>query len=318
MAIHTYTWEHPLLAKAYEAYEARDNALNARPFIADSYALQDAYEYCKLLTKANSHTFYLASSLLPQDRRRAIHALYAFCRATDDIVDKSISQQDATSQLDVWRSRLSLHPNMHDPIPMAWIHTQTHYDIPYGYVTQLIDGIARDLTQKRYHTFGELAEYCYSVASTVGLMVMYIIRFKGEEALPYAIKLGVALQLTNILRDVGEDWRAGRLYLPLEELNEFGLTEADIEKGRVDDRWRKFMAYQIERTRKLYKEAEPGIGMLHSEGRFAITAATGLYQAILEDIEKHDYDVFNRRAHIGVWGKLSRLPNIWWKARTIE
>jgi phytoene synthase len=127
--------------------------------------------------------------------------------------------------------------------------------------------------------------------------------------------LGVALQLTNILRDVGEDWRVGRLYLPTDELAAFGLAEADLESGRVDERWRAFARFQIERNRRLYAEAWPGIAMLSKGGRFAAAAAGELYRAILDDIEAHDYDVFNRRAHVGTASKLGRLPGIWWRNR---
>jgi phytoene synthase len=175
--------------------------------------------------------------------------------------------------------------------------------------------VARDLRQKRYQTFEELTAYAYGVASTVGLMSMHIIGYSGAEALPYAIKLGVALQITNILRDVGEDWRAGRIYLPLEELAAFGLTDADVAAGRVDERWRSLMRFQIARNRRLYAEAMPGIKMLNSDGRFAVAAAGELYRAILGEIEAHDYDVFDRRAHVGAWGKLRRLPGIWWRSR---
>src|SRR5690606_28809297 len=123
----------------------------------------------------------------------------------------------------------------------------TRYRIPHGYSDQLITGVTRDRTQKRYQSFEDLTEYCYGVASTVGLMSMHIVGFMSDDALPYAVKLGIALQLTNILRDIGEDWRMGRLYLPLDELADFGLREDDLDVGRVDDRWRRFMRFQIER-----------------------------------------------------------------------
>jgi len=178
-----------------------------------------------------------------------------------------------------------------------------------------MDGVARDLTQKRYETFADLATYSYGVASTVGLMSMHIIGYSGPEAIPYAIKLGLALQMTNILRDVAEDWQMGRVYLPQEELAAFGLTEAVIEEGQVTDKWRAFMRFQIDRNRRLYEEAWPGIKMLNKNGRFAITAAAGLYRAILKDIERHDYDVFTRRAHISGWGKLRLLPKLWQQSR---
>jgi 15-cis-phytoene synthase len=179
----------------------------------------------------------------------------------------------------------------------------------------LIEGCGRDLYQARYDTFSDLAEYAYSVASTVGLMAMHIVGFVGVEAVPYAVRLGVALQITNILRDVGEDWRNGRLYLPQEELNQFKVKESDIANGIVTPEWREFMRYQIRRNRELYAESIDGISLLHPNGRFAIAAAAKLYEAILLDIEAHDYDVFNRRASISTLGKVKRLPAIWWFSR---
>jgi phytoene synthase len=141
---------------------------------------------------------------------------------------------------------------------------------------------------------------------------MYIIGYEDEEAILYAVKLGVALQLTNILRDIAEDWRRGRLYLPLDELNAYGLAEEDVAVGQVDDRWRAFMRFQIARARAIYDESSLGIGMLAPRGRLAVTAAATFYRAILDDIEVHDYDVFSRRAYVGTWGKVSRMPKIWW------
>jgi phytoene synthase len=190
--------------------------------------------------------------------------------------------------------------------------------MPLGYASQLIDGVARDLEQTRYATFDDLAVYCYGVASTVGLMSMHILGYESEEATPYAIKLGVALQLTNILRDVAEDWRRGRLYLPLDELAAFGLSENDIAQSQVNERWRSFMRFQIERTRRLYAEAEPGIALLHRDGRFSTAAAAGLYASILDKIEQQDYDVFSQRAVVSGWGKLSRLPGLWWRTRDFQ
>lgn len=315
MALELASWEHRLLSWAHEALTSP--ALDSR-IETGVNELDNAYAYCERVTCANSRTFYLASALLPVDTRRAARALYAFCRSTDDLVDKTRGLNHADQVFDNWRARLSNpHPAANDPVPLAWADTQGRFRIPRGYAEQLIAGVARDRTHRRYQTFAELTEYCYGVASTVGLMAMHIIGFRGHGALPYAVKLGIALQLTNILRDVGEDWRAGRLYLPLDELAEFGLAESDIADGRVDDRWRAFMRYQLERVERLYAESEPGIVLLHADGRFAITAAAELYRAILRDIEAHDYDVFHRRAHVGWLGKLSRLPRIWWNSRTL-
>lgn len=314
MELPTTTWECLLLTRAYEAFNAPrpENRAGCKAAACD-----EAYDYCARVIQANSRTFHLASSLLPKQKRRAVQALYAFCRATDDLIDKSEHPEHVEQTLRNWRIRLTSNPTVYDPVPLAWTDAQARYNIPAGYAMQLIEGIGRDLVQNRYATFAELADYCYGVASTVGLMVMHIIDFQGEAALPYAVKLGVALQLTNILRDVGEDWQTGRLYLPTDELSEFGITEPDIDRGTVDDRWRAFMRFQITRTRRLFDEARPGIALLNADGRFAIAAAAGLYRAILEDIEAHDYDVFHRRAHVGFWSKIGRLPAIWWDTRTL-
>lgn len=314
MGLKSATWEYQLLSWAHEALisPANDSHIETEADILDS-----AYDYCARVTRTHSRTFYMASSLLPYEKRRAAQALYAFCRSTDDLIDKTRGLAQADEVFANWRVRLSNpHPAAHDPVPLAWADAQARYRIPRGYADQLITGIVRDRTQNRYQTFAELTEYCYGVASTVGLMSMHIIGFESRDAVPYAVKLGIALQLTNILRDIGEDWRAGRMYLPLDELAEFGLNEAILAAARVDDRWRAFMRFQIDRVEHLYDEAAPGIALLNADGRFAIAAAAGFYRAILGDIQAHDYDVFNRRAHVGLWGKVSRLPRIWWNSRS--
>ena len=134
-------------------------------------------------------------------------------------------------------------------------------------------------------------------------MAMYIVGFRSKEAVPYAIKLGVALQMTNILRDVGEDLQSGRVYLPQSELQRYGISPHDLQAGRVTERWRDFMRFQINRARRLYDEAWPGIRLLHPDGRMAIAAAATLYRGILAVIERNDYDVFSRRAASGAWEK---------------
>ncbi|MCA9973901.1 MAG: squalene/phytoene synthase family protein [Anaerolineales bacterium] len=313
MHVQTRTWEGALLALADEGWRTASTAAVVNP-VVDTALLADAYAYCETLTAEHSRSFSIASGLLPESKKRAVRALYAFCRITDDIVD--CPDGDVTADLKVWRQHAFTHtPPTSDLAAVAWADARFRYHIPSRYAEQLVEGVSRDLVQNRYETFDELATYCYSVASTVGLMSMHIIGFAGPEAVPYAIKLGLALQLTNILRDVGEDWRRNRLYLPLEELAAFNLTEADVAAGVVDDRWRRFMRFQIARNRQLYAESWPGVQMLNADGRFAIAAAAGLYRGILDDIEAHDYDVFNRRAYIGTWGKLRRLPGLWLKSR---
>ncbi len=322
MTIFTQPWEQSLFSLAYEGIQEGFHSVTASITAhnktglnhVDQPILEQAYAHCEELTAIHSRSFYTASSLLPEDKRRAVRALYAFCRITDDIVDDPTG--DVDTELSMWRQNsLSPTPPSDDLVALAWADARTRYQIPLRYADQLLNGVARDMFQNRYDTFDELAAYSYGVASTVGLMSMHIIGFERPEAIPYAIKLGVALQVTNILRDVGEDWRNGRLYLPQEDLQAFGLSEVDINAGIVTERWREFMRFQITRNRQLYAEAWPGIGILHKDGRFSIGAAAGLYSGILDDIENHDYDVFSRRAHTSKWGKIRRLLGIWWRTR---
>lgn len=314
MTLHLNTWEHTLQLRAEEAYASFD-ATDA-PLHSDSDSLARAYSACEAITSEHSRSFYLASSLLPYDKSQAARALYAFCRITDDIVDEA--EGDPLVGLGRWRLKVENgHFSAEDRVPLAWDDTRRRYQIPPRYMTQLIDGVARDLHQTHYETFDDLATYAYGVASTVGLMSMHIIGFQSEEAIPYAIKLGVALQITNILRDVGTDWRMNRRYLPQDELEAFGIGDAHFENGIIDNRWREFMRFQIDRNRQLYDEAWPGIGLLNRDGRLAIAAAADLYRAILGNIEANDYNVFTRRAFIGKFGKLRRLPALWWNTRRI-
>jgi 15-cis-phytoene synthase len=308
-----HAWERGLLDRAYEALRLQgEHPATSADF--DHALLNAAYDYCDHFTALNSRSFHLASSLLPAGKRRAVRALYAFCRVSDDIVDQSGAER--SQQLDVWRRHATAtHPHADDFVAVAWADARLRYHVPARYAEQLIDGVARDLHQTRYDTFAELTAYCYGVASTVGLMSMHIIGFAGPEALPFAIKLGVALQMTNILRDVGEDWRIGRVYLPQGELAAFGLSEDDLAAGVVTEKWRNFMRFQIDRNRRLYAESMPGIAMLNDDGRFAIGAAAELYRGILDAIERADYDVFTHRAYVGTWGKLRMLPGIWWRSR---
>jgi phytoene synthase len=309
-------WENHLLDLAGQIPHP-----HTRPFFsywAGDASLQKAYRQAEKITSEHSKSFAFASALLPEDKRSSVRALYAFCRTVDDIVDES-SSDESNSQLDYWRNMVetaSFHAN--DLVAAAWADTLARYHIPRHYALQLIDGVARDLVQSRYQTFEELATYCYGVASTVGLMSMHIVGFKTPKAVPYAIKLGVALQMTNILRDVGEDYRNGRLYLPREELAFYGIQEMDIAEGRITESWRQFMQFQIDRTRQLYAESWTGVSMLEREGQLAIGAASVFYQGILDEIEKSDYDVFSRRASLSALGKVSRIPSLWLKVKALQ
>jgi 15-cis-phytoene synthase len=310
--LHTHAWEPPLLSQALEAWQSVSSA--APRSLSDQLLLDRAYAHCARVTARHSRSFYRASNFLPREKRRAVRALYAFCRVTDDIVDCPDCQP--RQALSEWRRiALTTEPPIDNLVAVAWADARQRYRVPLRLAEQLVDGVARDLDQTRYATFEDLTTYAYSVASTVGLMSLRIIGYRSAAALPYAIKLGVALQLTNILRDVGEDWRAGRVYLPADELARFDLAEADLARGQVDNRWRAFLRFQIERNRRLYAEAWPGIELLNRDGRLAIAAAGDLYHRILDDIEAHDYDVFTRRARVSTPRKLLGLLALWWNAQ---
>ncbi len=305
-------WEQPLLTMAREAVQ--DEPTPAQPLRADGILLRRAYAYADEVTAAHSRSFNIASRLLPPPKRTGVRALYAFCRTTDDLVDRPTA--DPALALARWRARVPGDGTTpEDLVAIAWADTTQRFSIPPVLAQQLIDGVSQDLERRRYPDFETLARYCYGVASTVGLMSMHIIGYQSEQAIPYAVKLGVALQLTNILRDVGEDYRIGRLYLPEDELEGFGLDEAFFARPKVNHEWRGLMRYQIARARLLYAEAWPGIRLLSPDGRFAIRAAAGLYRGILDEIERNDFDVFTRRAYVPAARRARQLTGLWLSAR---
>ena len=302
-------WLRPLLEMARTDDSGQDRWALDNSILR---GLEACYDYCTRITAYHSKSFHMASGLLPTDKRQAVRALYAFCRTTDDIVDMS-SSHDST-QISRWRYDTAGDSiRFNDPVAIAWSDTRKKFRIPGKYADQLIDGVEMDLSKDRYANFDELALYCYGVASSVGLMSMHIVGFESEQALPYAIKLGVALQMTNILRDINEDWDRGRIYLPMDELEEFRISPGHFEHKINDGRWKAMMQFQIDRTRQLYAEAWPGIQMLHKDGRLAIAAAASFYRDILTKIEENDYDVFSTRASVSKWGKLKLVPDLLFK-----
>jgi phytoene synthase len=272
-------------------------------------ALPEAYHRCVEITRRHSRSFFLSSQLLPAEKRRAIRALYAFCRTSDDLVDQPC--QDAAQALAAWVAQVhAARPPADSAVLLAWNDTIDRYRVPRGLPDELLAGIAMDLTVSRYATFDDLWLYCYRVASVVGLIAMHIIGYR-EGAAPYAIKLGVALQLTNILRDVAEDARRGRVYLPLEDLQRFGLTDDDVLEGRRDEAFRALIRFETARAHALYEAAWPGIGLLNADGRLAIGAASEIYRGILGKIHAMRYDVFLQRAYVPLAEKLLIL----WRVR---
>jgi 15-cis-phytoene synthase len=271
------------------------------------YSLPGAYRICRGITRQHSKSFFLATRLLPPAKREAMEALYAFCRTSDDLVDTT---DDAATALAGWIAQQRRPaPPLDQPVLIAWADTCARYRLPHELATELLAGVAMDLTVPRYESFAELWVYCYRVASVVGLLSMRIIGYEPN-AESYAIRLGIALQLTNILRDIGEDARRGRIYLPLEDLRRFGLTEQDILDGVRDDRFRALMRYQIDRAEQLYRSSWPGIALLNRDGQMAVAAAALLYRGILGKIIASDFDVWSRRAHLSAAEKLLMLPRV--------
>jgi phytoene synthase len=278
--------------------------------------LDDAYALAREITRDASRSFYLSTLLLPGPQRRAIQALYAFLRTTDNIVDAD-SDGARLATLENWRVRSRRPQTDQDhPVLRAWANTRERYGVPQTLAEELIDGVKMDLTVSRYADFAALERYCYRVASTVGLMSMHIIGCADghpgtlAEAAPFATRLGLAMQLTNILRDVGEDARAGRIYLPQDELRAAGCGEAELLAGTITPAFRQLMIEQIARANALYDTSLPGIALLNPEGRFAVSSAAAIYRGILPKIVANDYDVFTRRAHLTLREKLILLPRV--------
>jgi len=281
--------------------------------------LAESYEACRVITKVYAKTFYFGTKFFDEDKRKAVWAVYAWCRRTDDIVDKPRKETGSLrSELSQWGTRLRdvWKGQAHDLIDLALVDTVRKYpSLKIEPFEDMIKGMVMDLDQNRFETFEELYVYCYRVAGTVGLMMMPIMgTAEGctyEEALEPALALGVALQLTNILRDVGEDRVRQRIYLPQEDLARFGVTEAALLKGVRDERYVSLLKFQIDRAREWYKRAEDGIPMLAKDAQLPIRASLDMYSSILNKIEENGYDNFNKRAYTAKWEKLAMLPRAW-------
>jgi len=267
-------------------------------------ALTPLYQQAAAATATGSKSFYFATRFFPPDLARAAHAVYWFCRYTDDLVDECQTLDRGRRDLQAWTEALrdASRPGGHSdhPVLRTFLHTAAQYEIPLEYAFELIEGMRMDLNGTRYRTFEELRLFCYRVASVVGLMMCCVIGFEEADyharALPHAIDLGIAMQLTNILRDVGEDLERGRIYLPSDEMAQFGYSESELRSHTRNESFRRLMQFQVERARDYYARGNAGIRMLNRRGRFAVKVASDVYREILVRIEKSEFDVFNRRA----------------------
>jgi phytoene synthase len=302
------------------------------PRMKPPVSVDESYQLCRQITAKYAKTFYLGTLLMSKAKRPAIWAIYAWCRRTDELVDGPAAAITTPETLDKWEQQLESifagHPV--DNYDVALVDTLQRFPIDIQPFRDMIAGQRMDLHRSRYKNFEELYLYCYRVAGTVGLMSTSVMGIDTEQntapwsrnQLPYipteeAIALGIASQLTNILRDVGEDARRGRIYIPQEDLVRFNYTEQDLFKGVVDDRWRSLMRFQIARTRQFYTQAEKGISYLSPDARLPVWAALMHYSRILEKIERNNYDVFNQRAYVPQWQKLGSLPLAWLRSQVL-
>lgn len=285
--------------------------------------IADAYRCCQRVTRHHAKSFYFCAQFLPRHKRRAIYAMYALCRHIDDAVDEAGISNEDEARLAVadWRTRLDATYRgdaVADPVLIAWSDMLRSYAIKKEYPLELMRGVLMDTYINRYETWDELRLYCYRVASIVGLMSSEIFGYTEPQTLRYAEALGLAMQLTNILRDIGEDAAMGRVYLPQEDLRRFGYGEDELLNGKVNARFVALMDFEMAHARALYAEAEHGIALLHRDAHFTVLLAARLYARILARIEETDYNVFSRRAHMSLRAKIHAAPRIWWEARRLE
>ena len=266
--------------------------------------LEEAYRACRRINARYGRTYFLATRLLPADGRPAVHALYGFARLADEIVDNAVAPGSPAHALDALEKAMyeafSGAPPAH-PVLMALVDTVRRYDIDESLFAEFLASMRMDLTITEYATFADLAEYTHGSAGVIGLQMLPVLGTVGprEEAAPYAAALGEAFQLTNFLRDVGEDLDRGRLYLPADELAAFGVDRPMLERahrtGRTERPIRRALAHLVSYTRAVYRRAEPGISLLRKESQPCIGTAARLYRHILDEIVGCDYDVLGRR-----------------------
>ncbi|MFO8237065.1 MAG: phytoene synthase [Prochlorococcaceae cyanobacterium] len=287
-------------------------------------SLAEAFEACRRETAEWAKTFYLGTLLMPPVKRRAIWAIYVWCRRTDELMDSPEAQQrpvaELAQRLDAWeeRTRALFRGEVRDGLDLVMRDTIERFSQPLQPYLDMIEGMRMDLTTTRYASFEQLRLYCYRVAGTVGLMTQEVMGVDpAYTSAPWsdppdtseaAVALGIANQLTNILRDVGEDRGRGRIYLPLDELERFGYSEEHLLAGVLNDNWRALMRFQLQRAREWFARSEAGVRWLSPDARWPVWTSLRLYRGILDVIEQHDYDVFNRRAFVPRRGKLLDLP----------
>jgi phytoene synthase len=281
--------------------------------------LEQSYATCVEIAKTQARNFYYSFTVLPKEKRQAMCAIYAFMRHSDDLSDDGVTDEAKAAALKSWRGALdrALAGDYGDsPVLPAFHDTVKRYNIPPKLFHELIDGTEMDLVKTRYETFDEVYQYCYRVASVVGMVCIHVWGFDGgETAYVPAEACGIAFQMTNILRDVKEDAERGRIYLPLEDLRRFGYSEEDLLGGVVDDRFNRLMQFQCARAQEYYDKALPLIPLLHADGRPTFIIMYRIYRGLLGKIEKQGYDVFAQRARLSGAKKVGIVMKTWLGSR---
>ena len=258
-------------------------------------SLDAAYDACRRVNARTGRTFYLATLLLPKPKRRYVHALYAFARCADEIVDAP-GVPDRAARLAEWsRTR-----GGDSPVGVAFRDTVARWGVADADVEAFLASMAMDLTVTSYDTWDDLATYVHGSAAVIGRWTVPLLEPLDDTAYAYAADLGVGFQLANFVRDVGEDLRRGRVYLPREDLDAFGVTRRQLADGVVDGRVRRLLAFEIARAREVLRAAEPGIRLLHPSSRDCVRTALVLYGGILDAVERADYRVLDRRVSVGL------------------
>ncbi len=291
----------------------RDTAVAARHTDGGT-AVDAAYRACKTATKQSTSSFYYAFRLLPGDRRRALYATYAFCRLCDDIVDEPAGDaatpaarlqevRDALDEAYEGRPKGDLWLAINDVGARFGVRRRHYHDI--------IDGVEMDLDQSRYETFEDLRLYCHRVAGAVGLVTIEICGYRDERAVDHAIDLGIAMQLTNILRDIKEDAQRGRIYIPQEDLRRFGCPQEELIEGRVNDPFRTLMTFEVARARRYFESGAHLLPLLDRRSRVCVSGMQAVYSGLLDRIERAGYDVFNNRVGVSSPVKLTLVARQW-------
>ena len=262
-----------------------------------SAELEFAYADCRNITRREAKNFYYAVVTLPPDKRKAVYAAYAFCRQCDDSVDEAASPEAKLSALTDLQVNLALayEGRPATPVFLALADTADRYDIPQEYFSEIIRGVESDLVKTRYQDFDELREYCYRVASVVGLVCLQIFEYRDPAARNYAVDLGLAMQLTNIVRDVREDWSMGRVYLPQDEMARFGYTEEQLGAGIHNDAFVELLRFQGQRARSYFRSGFRLLPYLSRRSRACPAALGAIYSRVLDRIEASGYDVLGEQ-----------------------